>query len=162
SKLPLWRTIGQAYAVWVGHFPDLVRIVWLWMVLMTPVWAVLHWWQVPYLTGLLRASSSGLPFVDPNPMLTFALPIVIVVSMLPVVASVGVAWHRILLRDEHPGPGVYVRLDGVVIGYAVLAFWIGLIAAAPSYLSMLFQVITGTSATAPLAMVVGTVAGLVS
>src|SRR5215471_640821 len=134
SKLPLWRTIGQAYAVWAGHFPDLIRIVWLWMVLMAPILAILNWWQVPYLTGLLRASSSGLPFVDPNPVLTFAVQIVSTVIMLPVLASVAVAWHRLLLRDEHPGHGAYLRLDGVVVGYAVLAFWIGLFALAPSYL----------------------------
>src|SRR5690349_2783671 len=119
SKLPLWRTIGQAYAVWAGHFPDLVRIVWLWVLLMAPVLAILKWWQVPYLTGLIQASSSGRPYVDPNPVLTFAMQIGSAVIMLPVFASVAVAWHRLLLRDEHPGPGVYVRLDGVVVGYAV-------------------------------------------
>jgi hypothetical protein len=134
------------------------------MVLMAPVLAILDWWQVPYLTGLVQASASGRPFVDPNPMLTFAVQIVSVVIMLPVLASVAVAWHRLLLRDEHPGPGVYVRLDSVVVGYAVLAFWIGVIALAPSYLSLLFQVMTGASATAQdaLALVVQSVAGLVS
>jgi hypothetical protein len=164
SKLPLWRTIGQAYAVWAANFPDLVRIVWLWMVLMAPVLAILNWWQVPYLTGLMRASSSGRPFTDPNPMLTLVVQIASVVIMLPVLSSVAVAWHRLLLRDEHPGPGAYVRLDSVVVGYAVLAFWIGVIALAPSYISMLFQTVTGTSVTAPdaLALIVQTLAGLIS
>jgi hypothetical protein len=164
SKLPLWRTIGQAYAVWIGNFPDLVRIVWLWLLLMAPLLAILNWWQVPYLTGLLRASASGRPFADPNPVLTLAVQIGSVVIMLPVLASVAVAWHRLLLRGEHPGQGAYIRLDGIVVGYAVLAFWIGLIALAPSYLSLLFQVVTGTSATAQdgLALVVQSLAGLVS
>jgi hypothetical protein len=31
SKLPLWRTIGQSYAMWARNFPDLVRIAWVWM-----------------------------------------------------------------------------------------------------------------------------------
>ena len=164
SKLPLWRTIGEAYAVWAGNFADLVRIVWLWMVLMAPVLAILNWWQVPYVTGLMRASSSGQPFADPNPMLTLVVQIASVVIMLPVLASVAVAWHRLLLRDEHPGPGTYLRLDGVVVGYAVLAFWIGAIALAPSYISLLFQIMTGTSATMQdaLALVIQSLAGLVS
>src|SRR5262245_51878382 len=164
SKLPLWRTIGEAYALWARNFPDLVRIVWLWMVLMAPILAILDWWQVPYLTGMMRVTSSGRPFADPNPMLTLVMHIVSAVIMLPVLASVAVAWHRLLLRDEHPGPGAYMRLDGVVVGYAALAFWIGVIALAPSYISMLFQIVTGTSATMQdaLALVVQSLAGLVS
>jgi hypothetical protein len=43
SKLPLWRTVGQAYAVWARNFPDLVRIVWVWMLLMAPVLAIWMW-----------------------------------------------------------------------------------------------------------------------
>jgi hypothetical protein len=160
----LWRTIGEAYAVWAKNFPDLVRIVWLWLVLLAPVLAILHWWQVPYLQGLMRASSSGRPFADPNPMLTLVVQVFSVVIMLPVLASIAVAWHRLLLRDEHPDSGTYLRLDRVVVGYAVLAFWIGAIALAPSYISMLFQVMTGTSATMQdtLALVVQSLAGLVS
>jgi len=164
SKLPLWRTIGEAYALWAGNLPDLVRIVWLWMVLMAPVLAILNWWQVPYLTGLLRASASGRTFADPNPMLTLVMQIVSVVIMLPVLSSIAVAWHRLLLRDEHPGPGAYLRLDRVVVGYAVLAFWIGAIAMAPSYISLLFQTVTGTSAAAQdvLALIVQSLAGLIA
>ena len=164
SKLPLWRTIGEAYAVWAGNFSDLIRIVWLWLVLMAPILAILNWLQVPYLTGLIQASASGRPFADPNPMLTLVIQVLSVVVILPVLASVAVAWHRLLLRNEHPGHGGYLRLDRIVVGYAILAFWIGLIALAPSYLSLLFQVMTGTSATAQdvLALVVQSLAGLVS
>jgi len=66
---------------------------------------------------------------------------------LPAVASTAVAWHRLLLRDEHPGPGIYLRLDSIVAGYAILAFWIGVIILAPGYVSRIFQIVTGTSAT---------------
>jgi hypothetical protein len=59
--------------------------------------------------------------------------IVGLVVMLPALASVAVAWHRLLLRDEHPGHGVYLRLDRIVAGYAIRAFWIGAITLAPSY-----------------------------
>jgi hypothetical protein len=164
SNLPLWRTIGQAYAVWAGNFPDLIRIVWLWLLLMAPLLAILNWLQVPYLTGLIQASASGRPFADPSPVLTLVVQIGSAVILLPVLASVAVAWHRLLLRDEHPGHRAYLRLDRVVVGYAVLAFWIGVIALAPSYIGLLFQVMTGTSATMQdaLASVIEALAALLS
>src|SRR5215469_14850768 len=40
--------------------------------------------------------------------------------MLRSFASVAVAWHRLLLRDEHPGSGVYLRLDNIVAAFAIL------------------------------------------
>ena len=36
-KLPLWRTIGQAYALWSKNFPELMRICWPWMLVMAPI-----------------------------------------------------------------------------------------------------------------------------
>jgi hypothetical protein len=165
SKLPLWRTIGQAYALWGGNFPDLVRTCWLWMLLMAPVFAFLNWWQAPHLMEMMeimQAAHNGQPFVDPNPLLTMLTLIVGKVVALPALASVAVAWHRLLLKDEHPGPGVYLRLDGIVAGYAVLAFWVGLITLAPGYVSMMLQIVTGTSVTAqdPLASGVQFLAGV--
>jgi hypothetical protein len=128
SKLPLWRTIGQAYAVWGGNLPDLVRVCWLWMLLMAPVYAYLAWWQAPRAMELMRAVRFGQPFVDPDPLLTMLTQIVGKLVGLPALASIAVAWHRLLLKDEHPGAGVYLRLDGIVAGYAVLAFFVGLLA----------------------------------
>jgi len=139
SKLPLWRTIGQAYALWGGNLPDLVRVCWLWMLLMAPVFAFLAWWQAPRAIELLQVARIGQPFVDPNPLLTMLTQIVGKVVGLPALASIAVAWHRLLLKDEHPGAGVYLRLDGIVAGYAVLAFWVGLITLAPSYVSVMLQ-----------------------
>jgi hypothetical protein len=139
SKLPLWRIIGQAYALWGDNLSDLVRVCWPWMLLMAPVFAFLTWWQAPHAMELLQAARTGQPFVDPNPLLTMITAVVGKVVGLPALASIAVAWHRLLLKDEHPGPGVYLRLDGIVAGYAVLAFWVGLITVAPSYVSILFQ-----------------------
>jgi hypothetical protein len=155
SKLPLWRTIGQAYAVWGGNLPDLVRVCWLWMLLMAPVYAYLAWWQAPRAMELMRAVRFGQPFVDPDPLLTMLTQIVGKLVGLPALASIAVAWHRLLLKDEHPGAGVYLRLDGIVAGYAVLAFFVGLLTGAPGYFNSLAQIITGTSATARNALAGG-------
>ncbi len=144
SKLPLWRTIGRAYAVWARNFPDLARTCWLWMLLMAPVLAIWLWWQERHVADIMQAAArAGQPFADPNPLLTMVMGIVRRVVMLPALASVAVAWHRLMLSDEHPGPGVYLRLDRTVAGYAILAFCIGVITLAPSYVGMLTQIITG-------------------
>jgi hypothetical protein len=161
SKLPLWRTIGQAYALWARNFPDLLRTVWVWMLVMAPVVAIMTWWQVPHLEEMMQAARAGKGLVDPNPVLTLVTGIASKAIMLPAISSVAVAWHRLLLRDEHPG-GVYLRLDRIVAGYAILAFVIGVIGSAPSYLSMLFQAAIGASAENTVALVVQTLAGLVT
>jgi hypothetical protein len=161
SKLPLWRTIGQAYALWARNFPDLLRTVWVWMLVMAPVVAIMTWWQVPHLEEMMQAARAGKGLVDPNPVLTLVTGIVSKVITLPAISSVAVAWHRLLLTDEHPG-GVYLRLDRIVAGYAILAFVIGVIGTAPSYLSMLFQAVIGASAENTVALVVQTLAGLVT
>jgi hypothetical protein len=164
TKLPLWRTIGEAYALWGKQFPALIRICWLWMLVMTPILAILIWWQEPRMMEIIEATRTGEPFADPNPPLTLASQIISLVIMLPPLASIAVAWHRLLLRNENPGGGTYLRLDSVVVGYAILAFWIGLIVQAPAYLSLLFQIATGTSATMRDALAVGvqSLAGLIA
>jgi hypothetical protein len=101
--------------------------------------AFLTWWQAPRAIELLQAARFGQPFVDPNPLLTMLTQIVAKLVGLPALASIAVAWHRLLLKDERPGAGVYLRLDGVVAGYAVLAFWLGLITLAPSYVGVMLQ-----------------------
>jgi hypothetical protein len=145
SKLPLFRTVGQAYALWARNFSDLVRICWLWMLLMVPILAVWDWWQTAHAVEIVQGTGAGQPFVDPHPILTWLSLFVGKAIMLPAVASVAVAWHRLLLRDEHPGAGFYLRLDRTVAGYAFLAFLIGLIVTVPSTLIILFpQIMTGS------------------
>ena len=149
SKLPLFRTIGQAYALWARNFSDLVRICWFWMLLMVPILAIWDWWQTAQLAEIVQGIRFGQAFVDPHPVLTWVTVIVSKLIMLPAVASVAVAWHRLLLRDEHPGPGFYLRLDKTVAGYAILAFLIGLIITVPSTVIIaLPKIMTGSGGTA--------------
>lgn len=139
SKLPLWRTIGQSYAMWARNFPDLVRIAWVWMLLMGLVRVSWSWWVVPRILDALRAGGPAGQFI------VVASQIVSQVIMLPALASVAVAWHRLLLRGEHPDRGVCLRLDRIVVGYAILAFWIAVIFKTPDYVIEMFRIITGTA-----------------
>jgi hypothetical protein len=145
AKLPLFRTVGQAYTLWIRNFSDLIRICWLWMLLMAPVLAIWNWWQTVHFAEMLQAVSAGQTFVDPNPMFTWLTVFVGKAIMLPALASVAVAWHRLLLRQEHPGPGVYLRLDRTVAGYAILAFCMQMIITVPGTIIILLpQMMTGS------------------
>jgi hypothetical protein len=147
AKLPLFRTVGQAYALWARNFSDIVRICWLWMLLMVPILALWDWWQTAQAAEMVQGIRAGQPYVDPHPVLTWGSLIVSKLIMLPAVASVAVAWHRLLLRDEHPATGFYLRLDRIVVGYAILAFLIGLIITVPSTAGILIpQIKSGTTA----------------
>ncbi len=136
TKLPLFRTVGQAYALWGRNFSDLVRVCGPWMVLMAPVLLIWNWMQSAHLAEMVNVLNSGRPFVDPNPVLTALQVLAGKLVMLPPLTSAAVAWHRLLLRDEHP-QGTYLRLDGTVVSYATLAFLIGMIITAPSSLTFL-------------------------
>ena len=70
SKLPLFRTIGQAYALWARNFSDLVRICWLWMLLMVPILAIWDWWQTAHAAEIMQGIDAGQPFADPHPGVT--------------------------------------------------------------------------------------------
>ncbi len=147
SQLPLWKTVGEAYAMWVRNFPDLVRACWIWLLLMAPVWvAWTMWWRVPHMEGIFEAFRAGEQFDDPNPLVTGVALTIDQIMMLPAFASVGVAWHRLLLRGEHPGSAVYLRLDKIVVAYAILAFAGGAILMAPYYASMMIQFVIETGA----------------
>ncbi|MGB7099727.1 MAG: hypothetical protein WBD95_13310 [Xanthobacteraceae bacterium] len=136
AKLPVFRTVGQAYALWMQNFSDLIRICGFWMVLMAPVLLIWNRMQSAHLAELVDIFNSGQPFVDPNPVLTALQVLAGRLIMLPPLASAAVAWHRLLLRDEHP-VGTYLRLDGTVGSYAILAFLIGMIITAPSSMTFL-------------------------
>ena len=42
-KLPFWRTVGACYQIVGRNFGQLIRISWLWLLIMLPVYAVVHW-----------------------------------------------------------------------------------------------------------------------
>jgi hypothetical protein len=119
-SLPLWRTVGQAYALWARNFPDLVRACWLWLLVLTPIVAIEAWWRAPHDAALLKAARSAQPFADSSPLMGAAGAIASLIIILPATASIAVAWHRLVLRNEHPSSRIYLRLDSLVIGYGLL------------------------------------------
>lgn len=139
AKLPLWRTIGQSYAVWFKNLPELVRIAWVWLLIMTPIIGLFMWWQVPAMMELMLNARAGRP--DPNPGMSALTQALNLIILMPVLSSIAVAWHRLLLRDEQVS-GPYLRFDALVIGYAVLLLLISLLPSVPQYLGQVYLALT--------------------
>ena len=110
-KLPVWQTVRASYAIVGRNLRQLVRICWVWVLIMAPVYMALDWlaetW--PGDSGAqaahrwLREIAAALPMpVD-----------------LPFLASIAVAWHRLVLRGDRVTQPTYVRLDGVVWRYVL-------------------------------------------
>ena len=138
-KLPFWKTLGEAYGVWFKNLPELIRVAWLWILVMAPIVALFMWWQAPVTMELMQNARVGKP--DPNPALSALLHAINLIILLPVLSSIAVAWHRLLLRNEHAS-SPYFRLDSVVIGYAVLFFLITLLFTVPQYLNQAYLAMT--------------------
>ena len=139
AKLPFWRTLGESYAIWFKDLPELIRIAWLWILIMVPIVGLFMWWQTPAMLELIQNARADR--LDPNPGMTALMQAINSIILLPVLSSIAVAWHRLLLRNEHVS-GPYLRLDSVVIGYAVLFFLIALLFSVPQYLSQIYLALT--------------------
>jgi hypothetical protein len=139
AKIPVWRTVGQAYTAWFEHFPELLRISWMWLILLLPVFAVISWVQIPSLVEIMTAALNKQPYVDEHPARTSIIGVIQQLLLLVPMASIAVAWHRLLLRDEHVPVGRYLRADSVVAGYALLAFLMAAIVLVPNWIGVLVR-----------------------
>jgi membrane-anchored glycerophosphoryl diester phosphodiesterase (GDPDase) len=137
KSLPFWRTVGQAYIIWARNLAEVIRISWLWLLLMTPVLFAIIWFVSPYLFEVMQAASAGGVMPRPSGFVLLVQAIETLV-MLPMVASIAVAWHRLVLRDEHVTERAYLRLDRVVLVYAALLLLVRLLYTLPSYLNDMF------------------------
>jgi hypothetical protein len=113
-KLPVWSTARACYATVAGNLGQLVRVSWLWLLIMVPVYAVAHWlalrnWDWSEEQAMQRLASQ----------LIALLPLVV---ELPFLASIAVAWHRLILRRERVTQPAYLRLDRIVWLYTLYSF----------------------------------------
>lgn len=127
ARLPVWRTVRDAYALTLRHLGALLRIAWLWLLLTTAAIALLSWFLWPLQELALAADSTTRAH--------YAASIVSLVAG----CSIAVAWHRLLLLDERTATPLYLRLDAVVSRYLLVA----LVMAVPFYLAI--EVITSAA-----------------
>jgi hypothetical protein len=113
-KLPVWQTVRASYAIVARNLGQLVRICWLWILIMVPVYAALDWLEETW----SRESGAQATYHWMREIAA-ALPSPV---DLPFLASIAVAWHRLVLREERVTQPAYLRLDGVVWRYVLYAF----------------------------------------
>jgi hypothetical protein len=111
-RLPVWQTVRASYAIAAGNLGQLVRISWVWVLIMVPVYAALDrlgeiFWLGEHTTYYWIGEITA---VVPSPV------------DLPFMASIAVAWHRLVLREERVTRPAYFRLDGTVWYYVRYAF----------------------------------------
>jgi hypothetical protein len=132
EKLPFWSTVGRSYAVWTKNLRELARMSWLWLVVTSPFLALYGWWYLP----TVFVSPSPVPGGHPEPetALSIAWDVLDKLITLPMMTSIAVAWHRLLLRGERGATATYLRFDRIVISYGILAFVLYLITVAADVL----------------------------
>jgi hypothetical protein len=126
-RLPLWRTVAEAYVITYRNLGYLACISWVWVLVMFLIASAYHYmafrigWGLP--SDPFDASSVGWQ-VD---------AVMSTLIYMPMLASIAVAWHRRLLAGETWQGRYYLRLDRTVASYFGLAFLISLIAIGPIY-----------------------------
>ena len=155
SKLPFWQTISLSYSFYFRHLADALRISWVWLLIFIPLTGATTWLQISWFAQAIANMTPGKP---PSPP---AIPIEMTIladctSLVMFLAgcSIAVAWHRLLLLDEHPGlsgsnivsPSLWryvgmglaiLLLTGlpVVAVFALVSFWAHPIAATNAAIS---------------------------
>lgn len=123
-KLPLWHTIGSSYSTYFSNFGDLLRISWLWLVVIAPLMGVESWLQFSWMAQVMAGVKSGTPpqmIIHQASRSIETAAIEHIASLIWIIAgvSIAVAWHRRIILDEHP------RLSGSNIATKSLWRYVG-------------------------------------
>ncbi len=124
-KLPVFATVRRAYAAAVSNFATFVRIAWLWIVLILLVnFAILA--LLP--ERLAPTTPAGyVRFGVTDWAVLQAIGFLNALLVIPMLSSIAVNWHRMLLAGERPGPMAFIRFDAPVWAYTGLAIIFSLI-----------------------------------
>ena len=131
--------------------------------MLLPVFAAISWVQVPMLVELMTAAIEIRPYVDDHLARTAAFGVIQQLLLLVPMASIAVAWHRLLLRNEHPNAGRYLRADSVVTGCALLLLLMGAIVFIPNLITTFVRTSTvrAMSEAGAIALIFGSILTLV-
>jgi len=104
AKLPLGQAIKRSYSIFFSHFGDVLRITWLWLLIVVPISGYCMWLHGQKLPAIFDAIKKGQPPMTTPSSLRDGV-IQYGPSLLMVVAgtSIAVAWHRLLVLGERPG-----------------------------------------------------------
>jgi hypothetical protein len=107
SKLPVWSLIRLSYQTYFLNFPDVLRISWLWLVLIAVLTGVANHVQWSWAAAVLANMKPGIPWqnltLPPRPDEAVWLGNTANLILLLAGISIAVAWHRLVILGEHPG-----------------------------------------------------------
>jgi hypothetical protein len=157
GKLPLWDAICLAYSTFFYFFADVLRISWLWLVVVVPLTVMANWLQWTWMAGVIAQARAGTApqVLAARPLGTMVLGHAAGLAMIFAGVSIAVAWHRRLILGERPGlSGSNVtsrslwHYVGVGLLIALIAFLPLLVIALPTFL-LWFPAATGGARAAP-------------
>jgi hypothetical protein len=114
ANLPVWKTTRACYALVFANLAAFLRISWLWILVMIPVYAAVHWFL-----WTITLSDQSWPDDWRRTSANVLLPMV---PELIFLASIAVVWHRLILRAQTPQSMAYLSVDQTVRAYAVVGF----------------------------------------
>jgi hypothetical protein len=100
-KLPFWHTVSLSYTTYLGNFIDVLRASWLWLVLVAVLTGVASSYQWSWMATAMANLKFG-PGQLSRPFEVGLLVDLDTVFFLCAGVSIAVAWHRLIIIDEHP------------------------------------------------------------
>lgn len=125
ARLPVWRSVAEAYVLTYRNLGYLLRISWAWVALMFPIGVAIHF-------ALAKPASPESPVFGWD---TFLAPLL----FWPMLASIAVAWHRKLLADEAWPKVYYLRFDTTAARYLALMLLTSFVLFVPVYVVIVWM-----------------------
>lgn len=143
-KLPLWDTICHSYSAYFRGFPNVLRISWIWLVVIAPISGFAGWAQAAWMASFFADMRQKTPATISAEQLSIPPEMIFLVygvGLIKLLAgvSIAVAWHRWILLGEQP------RLSGTNLAtvslwrYVGIALAIYVIAALPALVILLLS-----------------------
>jgi len=143
--LPFWATVESAYRAAWYYRAEYLKIIWCWLLLAVPVTCLYSWFVWPTLGAAFcldfaHLQNKALIQANAHNILFAELPLTL--FRLLAGASIAVAWHRLILRQEKITSPRYLRHDAVVWDYFTFGFCLWLLTSLIGFVSLLSNNIT--------------------
>lgn len=102
-KLPFWDAVSLSYSTYFNHFIDALRASWLWLIVAAAFTGFASWQQWSWLAAAMANLKPGLPPAMPKSAEISLMMNLDNILLLFAGVSIAVAWHRLMILNEHPG-----------------------------------------------------------
>ena len=133
TKLPVFATIRDVFAVTARHIGELFQVAWPWLIALMAVSGVVYWSLYPIELQSLSESGRGSNVLWCTSLLASTV----------IGAMIAVPWHRRILLGENQSLHSGLALDARKVSYAVKAVLLMAAMAAPAVLMFSFMPPTG-------------------